>query len=197
LDARGIVKIADFGVSHLFEEDNGLDLHEQAYDHLYNGKILSRIDSDKAFAMKKLSNVGMLNKTEGTWCFWSPQMCTGETFSGYAADMWAAGICLYIFVTGKLPFYSENPCDLFKSIIEKDPPFEGLGLSASLIDLLISTLNKNPEERAGVGDCLHHPFLRVARERRIDQLSVAFEKSRKRNLIVDDEDIRKVSIPLL
>ena len=192
LDSRGIVKIGDFGVSHFFDNDEGIEFHHDPDVH--DSKILSRYDSDTAFSMKKLSNAGMLNKTEGTWCFWSPQMCSGETFSGFAADMWAAGICLYIFVSGKLPFYSEVPTELFKSIQDDDVPLEGMGFSDSLLDLLNATLNKDADERAGVGDCLRHPFLSEAREQRVKQLSVAFDKCRKRNLIVNEDDIRKVSL---
>jgi serine/threonine protein kinase len=105
--------------------------------------------------------------------------------------MWAAGICLYIFVSGKLPFYSEVPTDLFQSIVEDEVPYANMGFSAPLIDLLKATLHKDATERAGVGDCLNHPFLSVAREKRVKQLSVAFENSRKRKLIVSEEDIRK------
>ena len=193
MDSRGIVKIGDFGVSHFFNDDEGIEFEENPESPEHHGKILSHHDSETAFAMKKLCNAGMMEKTEGTYCFWSPQMCTGERFSGFAADMWAAGICLYIFVSGKLPFYSEVPTELFKSIIEDDVQLEGMGLSPSLIDLLKVTLNKNPDERAGVGDCLRHPFLRGAREKRVKQLSVAFERSQMRNLIVNEDDIRKVS----
>eukprot|EP00536_Pseudo-nitzschia_multiseries_P001802 jgi/Psemu1/181949/e_gw1.23.200.1 len=120
---RGIAKVGDFGVSHIFEEED--------YAH------------------------------RRTWCFWSPEMCSESNlkgFSGYAADLWAAGICLYIFVTGKLPFYSTVPLDLFEMVVEIDVQYSGLGLSDSLVDLLKSCLEKDPNKRAGVGDCLHHPF---------------------------------------
>jgi serine/threonine protein kinase len=177
-------------VSHFLITTEGIEFQHDP--NVHDGKILTRYDSDTAFSMKKLSNAGMLNKTEGTWCFWSPQMCSGETFSGFAADMWAAGICLYIFVSGKLPFYSEFPTDLFKSIQQDDVPLKGMGFSDSLVDLLKATLNKDPDERAGVGDCLRHPFLHEAREQRVTQLSVAFDRCRKRNLIVNEDDIRKV-----
>jgi len=169
------------------------NFHDADHDHTKHGsKILSRQDTETALAMKKLSNAGMLDKTEGTWCFYSPEMAAGETkFSGFAADMWAAGICLYIFASGKLPFYSENPPELFESIVEDDVPFAGMGFSNALLDLLKTALNKDANERAGVGDCLNHPFLTVAREKRVNQLSVALDKSRKRNLIVSEEDVRK------
>jgi serine/threonine protein kinase len=190
LDSRGIVKIGDFGVAHFFDNE-GSGAFENEHDP--NGsKILSRQDTETALAMKKLSDAGMLNKTEGTWCFYSPEMAAGEKkFSGFAADMWAAGICLYIFVSSQLPFYSEVPTDLFKSIVEDEVPYANMGFSAPLIDLLKATLHKDATQRAGVGDCLNHPFLSVAREKRVKQLSVAFENSRKRKLIVSEEDIRK------
>ena len=120
-------------------------------------------------------------------------MCfkSSVSFSGYAADIWAAGICLYIFVTGKLPFYSENPTELFDAIVDTELNYKGLGLSHTLVDLLRSCLDKNPKTRAGVGDCLKHPFLSEARITRTLQLSAELEKSRKRKLFVSEEDIRR------
>ena len=157
--------------------------------------VLSREDSDAAFAMKGMAHYGMLSRTEGTWCFWSPEMCEGsQAFSGYAADMWAAGVCLYIFVTGLLPFYSEIPTELFEMISEAKISYDGLGLSDSLVDLLKQCLEKDPDKRAGVGDCLHHPFLEIAREKRIRQLSVEFEKSRESKIVLNDHDIKTVSL---
>lgn len=157
---------------------------------------LSSFDTDGALSMAAKNDAGFLTKTEGTYGFWSPEMCDSKPFSGYAADMWAAGVCLYIFSTGKLPFYNDIPTDLFDIIREAKVPYEGLGLSNTLIDLLKVTMHKDPSVRAGVGDCLKHPFLQVAREKRIRQLSTEFERSRKRKLIVSEEDIRKVRMIL-
>jgi len=210
------VKISDFGVSHFFEEEKDIGarrLSERmvgSEDPLRNGRSsptmttpalqahararkLTRRDTDSALAMSGMSNVGLLTKTEGTWCFWSPEMCSDhETqFSGYAADLWAAGVCLYIFVTGKLPFFSDTPTDLFDMIAEANVPLEDMGLSDNLLDLLRQCLAKDPRERAGVGDCLKHIFCKEARESRIHELDEEFDFSSTRNLVVRDEDARK------
>jgi [calcium/calmodulin-dependent protein kinase] kinase len=211
LDARGIAKVGDFGVSHIFEQESNYGVHRNdpvsfnsSEDSNSGHKrttadprppiVLTRKDTDAALAMTGMAHYGMLTKTEGTWCFWSPEMCEGsQAFSGYAADIWAAGVCLYIFVTGILPFYSEVPTDLFEMISSAEINYDGLGLSHSLVDLLKGCLEKDPDNRAGVGDCLQHPFLQVARAQRIKQLSTEFEISRKRKIVLSEEDIKMVS----
>jgi [calcium/calmodulin-dependent protein kinase] kinase len=194
LDARGIVKISDFGVSHFFEEDQDIGAQRLAHAQEHHPTKLTRSDTDSALQMAGMADTGFLTKTEGTWCFWSPAMCSSSSkpFSGYAADMWAAGVCLYIFVTGKLPFFSQVPTELFDLIAQADVPYQGLGLSNSLLDLLKATLEKDETKRAGVGDCLNHPFLEVARTKRIRQLSAEFRESKSRTLVVGEDDILRV-----
>lgn len=213
LDARGFAKLGDFGVSHVFDKEPDFGVHRQgslqdsfmssgdeSSDEFHNGapdspphphNVLTREDTDSALQMKGMAHYGMLSRTEGTWCFWSPEMCEGsKSFSGYAADMWAAGVCLYIFVTGRLPFYSEVPNDLFELIREANINYDGFGLSNALLDLLQKCLEKDPDKRAGVGDCLQHPFLRVARETRVRQLCVEFEMARRRKIVLSEDDIK-------
>lgn len=49
-----------------------------------------------------------MSDTEGTWCFWAPEMCgsRGEkaAFNAYAADAWAVGVTLWCFLYGTVPF---------------------------------------------------------------------------------------------
>ena len=97
-------------------------------------------------------------------------------FSGYACDIWAAGVCLHIFATGKLPFYSEIPMQLFDMIAEANIALEGLKLTEKLKDLLSKILAKDPSKRAGVGDILQHTFCNEARLQRINQLGEVVEK---------------------
>lgn len=39
-------------------------------------------------------------RTVGTPAFFTPEMCAGKPFSARGADLWALGVCLYIFVFG-------------------------------------------------------------------------------------------------
>ena len=208
LDSRGYVKISDFGVSHYFDYDEkgpgvrrvsttSVDFPMSSGAAVYGPhgfqRKLTRQDTESAQAMPSMATSGMVTKTEGTWCFWAPEMCKeeGGAFSAYAADLWAAGICLHIFATGKLPFYSEIPTTLFDMIEEAKISFDGLGLSKDLVNLLTKMLEKDPEKRYGVGDCLRHPFLSKARDQRIRELGGEFDKSSTRKLVVTDKDVRK------
>lgn len=39
-------------------------------------------------------------RTMGTPAFLAPEMCEGQPYHGEVADIWALGICLYMFVYG-------------------------------------------------------------------------------------------------
>ena len=58
-------------------------------------------------------------RTLGSPAFQSPEIATGqETFSGYSADVWAAGVTLYQLVVGRTPFDADNLVELFEKIGE-------------------------------------------------------------------------------
>mmetsp|Transcript_19734 Transcript_19734/g.22051 ORF Transcript_19734/g.22051 Transcript_19734/m.22051 type:complete len:689 (+) Transcript_19734:190-2256(+) len=181
LSNRGIAKVGDFGcATSSFSSSSSLSSFASLEEREQNQSVLTQEDFSDAYDMGRMAGSGMLSKTEGTWCFWSPEMCArSQDFSGYMADIWAAGICLYIFVTGELPFYNKVPFDLFEMIAKAEIQYSNLGLSDSLINLLkCYCLEKDPNCRSGVGGCLHHPFLQNAREQRIKELGAEFQNSR-------------------
>ena len=208
ISQSGVAKITDFGVSHFFEEERGGlsfksnmssfnkdDMSMPKPDYSQNNARplrLTRYDTDSALEMNRMSSSGLLKNTEGTYPFWSPEMCSGtKAFSGYASDLWAAGVCLYIFASGRLPFYSDSPVDLFEKITEAKVPFGRLKISKTLKSLLSFVLQKDPSKRAGVGDCLKHEFCRKARMERITYLGEAIRKSSAVKLVVNPEDVQK------
>lgn len=63
------MKISDFGVAHLFEDDNAgrsslTDSQLYANREISSARI-SRTESDYALKMKSMSDMGHLTKTEG------------------------------------------------------------------------------------------------------------------------------------
>jgi serine/threonine protein kinase len=93
------VKLADFGVSSVFQGDKrkiSISLKEL-------GRSTSR---------------GIISKTEGTFPFYSPEMCSASAtgYSAYMADTWAASVCLWIFIFGELPFRHHDVTELFSMI---------------------------------------------------------------------------------
>jgi hypothetical protein len=66
-----------------------------------------------------LTASGLTSHTEGTFPFFSPEMCAQDmdtVYSAYLADMWASAVCLWIFVFGQLPFYDPDLATLFDLI---------------------------------------------------------------------------------
>ena len=211
MDARGVAKLADFGVSHMFDEDERFCLADHSVASISSNNSQSSsasltvddirkktrkesfsAESESALNMKPMGNTGLMTKTEGTWAFWSPEMYGCASFSGYAADIWAAGVCLYIFVTGRLPFYSEAPAELMDLIKEGNVPYHDIDVTKEMINLLKMVLEKDPAKRAGVGDCLGHPLLERPRKERINLLSIELARSEATNTKVSESDIRSV-----
>jgi serine/threonine protein kinase len=121
-------------------------------------------------------------------------MCgKNSQFSGYSADMWAAGICLFIFTTGKVPFFSMAPLTLFEMIAKAEVPYDQHpNMSSTLKELLQKMLTKNPADRAGVGYCLQHDFCKNARTERIKQLGKDFDRS-DHDIVLSNEEVDGVS----
>lgn len=62
----------------------------------------------------------IIQGTEGTWCFWSPEMCRTpyNGHDGRLADVWALGVTLWAFFYGSVPFLSPDLGPLVDSIAE-------------------------------------------------------------------------------
>lgn len=52
----------------------------------------------------------------GTPHYMDPDIVRKQPYNGFAADVWACGIILYIIFVGKLPFFAEFEADLFRKI---------------------------------------------------------------------------------
>lgn len=135
---EGIVKIADFGVAHLFENSSQLNQNNthkssklSSSPSSYNNNGTDSpgspikyslcpppgyLDENKENMILARKTTGFLNRTEGTYQFLAPECCKSEAFNGYLVDIWALGINLYSFLYGSVPYHNENASELFDAI---------------------------------------------------------------------------------
>lgn len=94
----------------------------------------------------------------GTFSFFAPELVDGAKEYTEAMDIWAFGITLHCWITGKIPFMEKSVIELFDAITQKqyqppDVPDEDLK------DLLCGLLQKDPKKRLTMTDIMVHPYL--------------------------------------
>ena len=98
-------------------------MHERGYAHrdLKLDNILMDPESknlkliDFGFSLKVKEDT-KLNIHCGTPHYMDPDIAKKAPYNGHAADIWAAGVILYIILVGKLPFSGEFEADLYRKI---------------------------------------------------------------------------------
>jgi len=125
------------------------------------------------------NNVRKIRQTAGTIAFYAPEICAGESYRPDLADIWAAGVTLYCFLFGRLPFSGKSYQEMMNHIQETEPDFmleetkicdsndeqtqqqEVIiqSLSEEGIQLLRKLLCKNPEERISSEEALEDDWV--------------------------------------
>lgn len=95
----------------------------------------------------------------GTPAFMSPELCSGGSFSGQLADVWAMGITIFMLKFGQPPFIAGNIILLYHKI-QSDPLVFPSAINPSLQELLVGMLQKDPEERCQLNEVIQHSWLR-------------------------------------
>ncbi|KAK9129377.1 hypothetical protein Sjap_009864 [Stephania japonica] len=83
---------------------------------------------------------------------------------GKEADVWSAGVILYILLCGAPPFWAETEKGIFDAILEghvdfKSSPWPSITQAAK--DLIKKMLTWDPKLRITAADALEHPWLKV------------------------------------
>ena len=97
---------------------------------------------------------------QGAPAFQSPEEVTGvhDTWSGFKADIWSAGVSLYNFTTGQYPFEGDCLYQIISSI-QNDEVVIPNELPDLLIDLLNNMLNKSADKRFSLSDIKSHNWV--------------------------------------
>ncbi|RUS18633.1 kinase-like domain-containing protein [Endogone sp. FLAS-F59071] len=89
----------------------------------------------------------------------APEMVKETPYSGPAVDIWSCGVLLYIMLSGKLPFQSENTPALFKKICTGNYPLSKY-ICSEAAELISKMLNVESELRPTAERVLQHPWLK-------------------------------------
>ncbi len=96
----GYVKVLDFGIAKLAEEE-----------------LPAAMPRDEALLLVE-TNLGAVL---GTVRYMSPEQACGAQVDK-STDIWSLGVVLYEMVTGYVPFTGDTPQEVMSSILEKEPP---------------------------------------------------------------------------
>ncbi|KAG7378764.1 hypothetical protein PHYPSEUDO_009518 [Phytophthora pseudosyringae] len=94
----------------------------------------------------------------GTPAFMSPEMCSGEEYSGQLADVWALGATIFMLKFGNPPFLAKSAMQMFERI-QNDPLVFPSAIDPLLAHLLDGMLTKSPQKRLTLLDVMVHPWV--------------------------------------
>lgn len=123
--------------------------------------ILLTIDGDVKlvdFDFAKFTSETKMSTTCGTPNYVSPEILKGVGYAGGPADIWAAGVILYLMNAGFLPFDEQNLVAMFRKIIRVQIEYPHW-FSQSLISLCHRIFDPNPNTRATASEIMRHEWL--------------------------------------
>ena len=85
----------------------------------------------------------------GTVYYVSPEQAQGKAPQA-ESDLYSLGVMLYEAMTNRLPFYHDNPTEVAKMQINKEPAFPSIyrpDISIGLEQIILRAMEKNPKKR--------------------------------------------------
>ncbi|KAG6604582.1 CAMKK/CAMKK-META protein kinase [Phytophthora cinnamomi] len=140
-------------------------LHEQKIVHgdikpqnlLVGEKDVVKI-ADFGISQSLYGSKQKITDVAGTPAFMSPEMCSGEEYSGQLADVWALGATIFMLKFGNPPFLAKSAMQMFERI-QNDPLVFPSAIDPLLAHLLNGMLTKTPQKRLTLLDVMVHPWV--------------------------------------
>ncbi|PKA61492.1 Calcium-dependent protein kinase 3 [Apostasia shenzhenica] len=83
---------------------------------------------------------------------------------GQEADIWSAGVILYVLLTGVPPFWAENEKGIFEAILRGDVDYTSdpwPSISTDARELVSSILQLDPKKRPSAAEILKNPWIKI------------------------------------
>ena len=111
------------------------------------------------------SNKTLINEPGGSMHYQSPEMFTTEETKGYyepkATDIYAVGVCLYIFIFEQFPFDDESELCLQMKILNEKLQFPFDPKNEDYVILLKALMEKDPHKRPkDINEILNYSYLK-------------------------------------
>jgi calcium-dependent protein kinase len=104
----------------------------------------------------------VFNEIVGSPFYVAPEVL--ERHYGPEADIWSAGVMLYVLLSGAPPFWAETVQGIFEEIMKGEPPSFAAdpwpNISEGAKDLVRKMLNPNPKQRITASEVLQHSWIR-------------------------------------
>jgi len=99
----------------------------------------------------------------GTPAYLAPEIAAERGYENFTVDVWSLGICLFVILTGSVPFRAPTIPELYKMVLKGKfnvPEY----LSSEAEDLLRRMLHVVPHSRIKVQQVLAHPWFKMTDE---------------------------------